>query len=237
MMIYVMSDIHGNSKRFESVMKQINLQDNDTLYILGDVVDRFPDGIRILRKLMAMPNVKMIIGNHEYMMLNSVSVSTSKLSPEEDHILRLNRKLWYRNGGEITHDYIKHIRKTIRKEIFDYLRELPLNYDIEVNGTKYKLAHAAPVDLFPKWGRGYRDETEFTVWERIMSYDVLPKDYTLIFGHTPTIHFQRVNPAKIWYGQNRICIDCGCGYASDEEQTFRLACLRLDDGKEFYSEE
>ena len=34
-MIYVMSDIHGQKRRFDSVMKQINLQPDDTLYILG----------------------------------------------------------------------------------------------------------------------------------------------------------------------------------------------------------
>lgn len=236
-MIYVMSDIHGNSKRFESVMKQINLQQSDTLYVLGDVIDRFPDGIRILRKLMSMPNVKMLIGNHEYMMLNSLPILASEPSPEEEYILLYNRKLWYRNGGDVTHEYIKHIRKTLRKEIFDYLKALPLNYDITLNGTHYKMAHGAPIDLFPLWGRGYKDETEFTVWERIMSYDETPKDYTLIFGHTPTIHFQKSNPARIWYGQNRVCIDCGCGYSNERGQVFRLACLRLDDGKEFYSED
>ena len=35
-MIYVMSDIHGNSKRFDSVLSQIDLKPEDTLYILGD---------------------------------------------------------------------------------------------------------------------------------------------------------------------------------------------------------
>ena len=63
-MIYVLSDIHGNLHRFESIMKQIGLQPTDTLYILGDVVDRFPDGIKILRRIMKMPNVKMLLGNH-----------------------------------------------------------------------------------------------------------------------------------------------------------------------------
>ena len=70
-MIYVMSDIHGQKRRFDSVMEQINLQPEDTLYILGDVIDRNPDGIRILRQIMAMPNAKMVLGNHEYMMLNA----------------------------------------------------------------------------------------------------------------------------------------------------------------------
>ena len=68
-MIYVMSDIHGNMCRFRSIMEQIQIQPEDTLYVLGDVIDRFPDGIEILQELMAMPNVKMLLGNHEYMML------------------------------------------------------------------------------------------------------------------------------------------------------------------------
>ena len=69
---YVMSDIHGNTERFNSVMKQINLRPEDTLYVLGDVADRYPDGIRILRKLMKMPNVRMLLGNHDFMMLDAL---------------------------------------------------------------------------------------------------------------------------------------------------------------------
>ena len=53
-MIYVLSDIHGNERRFNSVMKQIDLRSEDTLYVLGDVIDRHPGGIRILRKIMSM---------------------------------------------------------------------------------------------------------------------------------------------------------------------------------------
>ena len=49
-MIYVMSDIHGQARRFHSILDQIALKDEDTLYILGDVIDRNPDGIRILRE-------------------------------------------------------------------------------------------------------------------------------------------------------------------------------------------
>ena len=66
-MIYVMSDIHGQKRRFDSVMRQIGLRAEDTLYVLGDVIDRNPDGIKLLRQIMAMPNVKMLLGNHELM--------------------------------------------------------------------------------------------------------------------------------------------------------------------------
>lgn len=39
-MTYVMPDIYGNLRRIDSIMEQINLQPDDTLNILGDVVDR-----------------------------------------------------------------------------------------------------------------------------------------------------------------------------------------------------
>ena len=50
-MIYVLSDIHGNMKRFDSIMEQINLKPEETLYVLGDVIDRYPDGIKILKSV------------------------------------------------------------------------------------------------------------------------------------------------------------------------------------------
>lgn len=107
-MIYVMSDIHGNLKNFNSIMEQINLKESDTLYILGDVIDRYPDGIKILRKIMKMPNAKMLLGNHEYMMLNAIE--------NDDEINASALELWYCNGGRCTHDCLIDIRKDIRKK-------------------------------------------------------------------------------------------------------------------------
>ena len=73
-MTYVLSDIHGNMANFKSILQQIDLQPEDTLYVLGDVVDRYPDGIRIIRMIMSMPNAKMLLGNHEYMMLKALTI-------------------------------------------------------------------------------------------------------------------------------------------------------------------
>ena len=56
-MTYILSDIHGNWKAFDSILKQINLRLDDDLYILGDVIDRYPHGIALLQWIMAMPNV------------------------------------------------------------------------------------------------------------------------------------------------------------------------------------
>jgi hypothetical protein len=147
---------------------------------------------------------------------------------------------WYRNGGKVTHDHLKHIRKKTRREIMAYLLALPLQVDIAVNGKAYKLVHGAPVEAYdadPK----YRNPIHFAVWKRWNLNDAWPEDCNMIFGHTPTRYYRDIVPMEIWYQGRHIGIDCGGGYPEDPAQEHskygRLACLRLDDGKVFYSVE
>ncbi len=235
-MIYVMGDIHGNMRRFNSVMEQIQLKADDTLYVLGDVIDRYPDGLVILRKLMAMPNVKMILGNHEYMMLRAIGdPAQPRYMPTRDI------RIWYNNGGDVTHRALKHLRIVTRQEIFAYLEALPLNIDISLNGKQYKLVHGGPLEEYPRFIHEFEDERYYAVWKRWARYDWEPEDYTMIFGHTPTDNYQEGKKLQIWFGHNRIGMDCGSGYPMQIYPNFghqgRLACLRLDDMQEFYSEE
>lgn len=232
-MTYVVSDIHGNLQRFDSILKQIQLQPDDTLYVLGDVIDRYPDGIKILGRIMKMSNVKMLLGNHEYMMLNAIG-HCSDAAEEEFYTNWSGRSLWYRNGGEVTHCQLKYMRKDFRAKLFDYLYHLPVNLETEVNGVKYKLVHASPVENYNCYlhSEKYKDEKAFAVWSRWTQSQPVPDGYKMIFGHTPTIYFQNEEPLRIWKSKNAIGIDCGCGFEQG-----RLACLRLDDMKEFYSEE
>ena len=66
-------------------------------------------------------------------------------------------------------------------------------------------------------------------------------DYTLIFGHTPTCEYQSKNPPEIWTSPHgkMIGTDCGSGFPICEvpgKSIGRLACLRLNDGKVYYSD-
>ncbi|MBE6909008.1 MAG: hypothetical protein E7474_05450 [Ruminococcaceae bacterium] len=120
------------------------------------------------------------------------------------------------------------------------MRDLPLNIDIEVNGTKYKLVHASPVEWYHDVG--FDCEAEFAVWHRLPER-IAETDYVLIHGHTPTMYYQDGNPLSIWHTGNRFDIDCGSGFEDGfaKGKVFkpggRLACLRLDDMKVYYSEE
>ena len=69
---YVMSDVHGQYKSYMKMLKKIDLKAEDTLYVLGDAIDRGPDGIKILNDIMKRPNVELILGNHELLMLDAL---------------------------------------------------------------------------------------------------------------------------------------------------------------------
>lgn len=239
-MIYALSDIHGNQARFHSILEQINLQPEDTLYILGDVIDRNPDGIRVLRQIMAMPNAKMLMGNHESMMLHCLYYHRDE--QENGHPVRIAPyfRMWYQQGGTITHQYMNHLRKSLREEIFEYLAALPVNIKVEVNRRKFILTHAAPTELFYSGRPEYLDENDYAIWHRYRGYEQAPEGYTVIYGHTPTVRNQIADPMRIWHDGAWICLDCGCASSNPESWggvKSRLACLRLDDMKEFYSKD
>ena len=239
-MVYVMSDIHGNMRRFNSIMTQIRLQPTDTLYILGDVVDRHPHGIRILRKIMSMPNAKMLLGNHEHMMLRALDQPCDENDKNFPYSTADWLRIWYRNGGKVTHDHLKRIRKPLRKEIFAYLASLPMDLEITVCGKTYQLVHGGPLAGYSLEDPSYKNATHYCMWKRWQKDEPTPGGDTMIFGHTPTQYYQDSCPMEIYYGDGMIGIDCGSGYPEDparEESRYgRLACLRLDDRQVFYSE-
>ena len=69
-MQYVCSDLHGFAiDKFKLMLERVGFNDSDFLWVLGDVIDRGPDGIKILKWLMAQPNAQLILGNHEAMLL------------------------------------------------------------------------------------------------------------------------------------------------------------------------
>lgn len=87
-------DIHGCRAPFEQLLATLAIRSEDTLVILGDVVDRGPDSrgvIEVLLKLKDKCQLVCITGNHEEMMLDVVD---NKM-PLQD---------WLAHGGDETLD-------------------------------------------------------------------------------------------------------------------------------------
>lgn len=175
------------------------------------------------------------------MMLRAIGRPFDTYEKMGDVLIGDQLELWYRNGGYVTHRHWKRMRKDLREEIIQYLHSLPLNYDLEINGRHYKLVHGAPVEEYEYFHRRYANPTHFAVWKRWRFFEEQHGDYILVFGHTPTIEYTFSGIMEIWFGNRRIGIDCGSGFFEDASHPYnefgRLACLRLDDMKEFYSDE
>ena len=77
MATYVVSDLHGHYDVFRQGLKTIKFNNEDRLYVVGDAIDRGSDGVRILREIQRRENMDLILGNHEFMMLNSVDPNGS----------------------------------------------------------------------------------------------------------------------------------------------------------------
>ena len=220
-MIYCMSDIHGEYDRFISMLRFIDFSGADTLYILGDVIDRGHDGIKILECVIKHSNMIMILGNHEEMCLQT-------LGPRHQFGAK---QLWIQNGGHSTYqDLVYRRNHTERNEIIQYLSKLPDALNIQVNNRAFHLVHG-----MPSFHSDAQKCHEIRLWGRPNDTTYLPIPNTIaIIGHTPTVYLNQNHTGlyEIWRGDDIICIDCGCGHMNVENR--RLACIRLDDMSEFY---
>ncbi|NCC55102.1 MAG: fructose-bisphosphatase class III [Erysipelotrichia bacterium] len=190
MSIYVMSDLHGLSNRFFTMLKLIDFQQSDHLYILGDVIDRGDDGIMLLQYIMQQENMTLLMGNHELMMLEYYETLQQGI-PNVSVMTR-----WYRNGCEKTIQAFEKLTRKERKAMLAYLRSLPLAIaDVKVRDKMYYLVHGAAI-LSLKTGKAYLDSDMmklFTpadfVWNRVGKEQHFFDDRVVIFGHTMSIFY------------------------------------------------
>lgn len=65
----VIGDIHGCIEEFENLLNKISYNPNkDRVILSGDLIDRGPDSLAVVRKAREM-NLECVMGNHEYKFL------------------------------------------------------------------------------------------------------------------------------------------------------------------------
>ena len=137
MATYAVSDLHGQYRTFEKGLKLIGFSDSDMLYVIGDAIDRGPDGIRILEYIKKHENMDLILGNHEFLMLNSVPMDGG---PGCDGI---DADLWlFFNGGITTFEKYGNIVKSRKKELMEWLSSREVIKILDINGKKICLTHS-----------------------------------------------------------------------------------------------
>ena len=234
MATYVMGDVHGMYTRFLEMLHTIQFKDSDRLIMIGDVIDRGPNGLDVLERVMNAPNIEMVMGNHELMMLDYLSAQTPK---EAIH----DRSIWFHNGGKPTFDALMKLSEEEHEHIRGYLLNLPISMEIEVGKQKYYLVHGFP-----------EDDAYDALWSRPNKHSRNPLEdpsVRVIVGHTATCYLHGTTDEDAFNYLNELAdrnehlmieklpgfidIDCGSGHQKICPQV-RLACLRLDDMAEFY---
>ena len=238
-MTYCVSDIHGKFQRFQKMLNKISFSEQDTLYVLGDAIDRGPDGIKIIQYIMKHPNIILLIGNHEHMMLEFFKYQTA------NHYIQ-----WAKNGGDVTFNAFMKLSEEEQNSIINFLTGCLIYVPrLTVNNRVFTLAHAAPSEytrpLYYK--NAFSFDIQEITWNR--SFAQNPMDFFkdcprilkqnkgnyFIFGHTPVIstpygkitkHHQ---PLISRHNKYIIDIDCGCGHSVG-----RLGCICLDNFNTYY---
>lgn len=235
MATYVTSDIHGEYDLFIRLLEKIQLKDKDTLYVLGDVVDRGPHPIKTLLKLMEMPNVLCLVGNHELMAIECLEflmqeITDTALESLDEKMLD-NLVTWQYNGSRTTIEEFRQLNRTTQAEIIEYIKNFLIYEELKVSDKDYLLVHGGLGNFYPG-----KDIEEYSlkelVWDRA-EYDITYfSEKYVITGHTPTQDIPgNPNPGYIFKGNNHIALDCGCNRPDG-----RLAAICLDTMGEYYVE-
>ncbi len=211
---FAISDIHGCLKTFKQLLETIGLQKSDTLFLLGDYVDRGPDSVGVVRYIRTLIledyDIVCLMGNHDEALIKRHSTSTM---------------IWERLGG-----------RGFRKKEIDpegtwqgwqtedlyFLARLKYFHETE----DFILVHAG---LNFKWNDPLKDTDSMLRirnWYAQINYDWLG-NRIIVHGHTalkkPDIEylFKNLRHDKV------INIDCSCAYNVPNESF--LCAFNLDD--------
>lgn len=266
MATYVFSDIHGHPKPLDRMLESLSPSEDDVFFMLGDMIDRGPDPIGAIRLVRSLPNVTVLMGNHENMMLDCL-IGTGAGEGQDAYLSWLT---WQVNGGEVTAHGLDALPDAEANEIVDWIKHLPFHARTHVAGRDWLLVHAGirPGAAMP---RGLWTETELDyVLESQSAEDLLwirdefwgnPTGYldekghgpVVIAGHTPTPVVERIADRfmerGVWGGRARIMRLGACEATGGVPDRIAIDCgagsgsgmgrvsmLRLDDNEVFYAD-
>ncbi|MDX1909179.1 MAG: metallophosphoesterase family protein [Bacteroidia bacterium] len=206
------SDIHGCIASLRALVEhQLQLRQDDKLYLLGDYIDRGPNSRGVLDYIMQLQqsgyDVTCLRGNHEQMMLDAVA------NPREVG-------QWIYNGGyEALTSFGTDDVTQIPEKYINFLHQLPFYAETDT----YILVHAGlnftgtqkdvqKDDFLWRMHNPLRD-TESMLWIRYW-YDEIDwnwlKKRIIVHGHTPIEQDEILDMFEVLEEDQVIDIDNGC---------------------------
>lgn len=194
MSLIAVGDIHGCAQTLDALLERLSPTADDHLVFVGDYVDRGPDSMGVIDRLLALRTevpCTFLRGNHEALMMSYLTGGDAEL--------------WWANGGIATlRSYGANGRpQEIPGTHVAFVRDTELYLDT----PDFFFVHAGlkPNLTIAKNLARYGDEV--LLWERSHLYaEDVAWEKPVVFGHTP-------QPAPI-NREKMICIDTGCVYFS-----------------------
>lgn len=131
MKIAVISDIHGNMQALDAVLENIKQENCSKIFCLGDLAMAGPEPSKTIEKILELQNswdFTLIQGNTDEMIANTDNQML--------HILQENNPVM---ANALECDVLE-----IREEQKDYLKNLPTQKELEIEGVKILLVHGSP---------------------------------------------------------------------------------------------
>ena len=208
----VITDVHGCFHSFRQLLEQkLQLKKQDTLYLLGDYINKGPSSKEVLDYLIQLQEgeyqLRMLRGNHEQELLNFVDGKTEFDRLVSKGVKTLLKSFQITHPAELPEPYLHFMRG------LHYFFELPDFY----------LVHS---------GFNFKKENPFVESEELLNirdYQVDLKKTNgrrLIHGHTPT-NLSKILRSLKEKDTFHYSLDAGCAYRDNPQQAHLIA-LDLD---------
>lgn len=130
MRLAFISDIHGNAIALEAVLENIKKQKVDKIYVLGDICFRGPEPKKSLDLIRSL-DTEVIKGNADEWIIRGV-----REGEVPNEVL------------EIMNSEVNWTRSKLTSDDNNYLKNLPMNLNLEYENNKIHAFHATSDDLF-----------------------------------------------------------------------------------------
>ncbi len=228
-MNYVMSDLHGCYDLYLKMLEEIKFSSSDTLYLLGDYVDRGDNGLDIIFDIANRKNVVALMGNHDFYAYTVLSEMVYDHDAKSKPLIRPKYELWMRNGGRTTYDHFWMLNEMKQHRIISIMESFVNYADVTVGDRRFTMVHGGIANYDPKLPLDYYGVSELACYREDYTKPKFnePSRY-LVTGHTPTVYIDSYSRGRIYYNHDHIAIDCGAVF------DLGLGCLCLDTMEEFY---
>lgn len=206
---FAISDIHGCRKTFQALLSKIAFTKADTLYILGDYVDRGPDSKGVLDDIIKMQDfgyqIHCLKGNHEVMLLDSIKTS------------------WNTADDELLNSFgISHVQY-IPEHYIKWVKNLPLYIELE----DYILVHAGLNFNIPNPLEDEESLLWIRDWHHHIRHDWLA-GRVIVHGHTPRSKTEILSQAVSLGSDGYFDIDAGCCFHQYDNGLGNLCAFDMD---------